>query len=62
MDLDTPLNSVSVFVEWLYIYNLQQCCLPYDTTHHVNVLLVLSEKAIYKVAQKFSFVFSTFMF
>ena len=62
MDLDTPLDSVSVLVEWLYIYNLQQWCLPYDTTHHVNVLLALSEKAIYKVAQKFSFVFSTFMF
>ena len=58
LDLDTTLNSVSVLVEWLFIYNLQQCSLPYDTTHHVNVLLALSEKAsIDKVAQKLSFVF-----
>ena len=63
MDLDIPFNSVSVLVEWLYIYNLQQCCLPYDTTHHVNVLLALSgkAKAIYKVAQKLSFVFSSYL-
>ena len=59
MDLDIPFNNVSVLVEWLYIYNLQQCCLPYDTTHHVNVLLALPGKAIYKVAQKLSFVFSS---
>ena len=54
IDLDTPLNSVSVLVEQLYIYNLQQCCLPCDTTH-VNVLLALSEKAIYKAAQNPAF-------
>ena len=44
MDLDIPFNNVSVLVEWLYIYNLQQCCLPYDTTHHHGMKIYIRTK------------------